>query len=467
MATYEILTQQTLANIINTVVPGTYIPSVPRKAMSYDEVIAVKNNIASVVNLTVNNFIKNNGDNINYTGRQLVQKVSIIATEVAPTNYTYTVKSKAYGATVLINTVHPVEDTIIPGTPLGFDDDNNLKSVVFESENNGTYLATIKENTNFRWNNYNKSSIAQSKLNYGGWTYNTHNTCISLPINENVYLKIKLEHITGRFADEDPYYLTKENNIYVLHLNIKSATRTLRNNSVNISGNGEAVILPGYDDVDGGIVDSIDSITDYTTKYVWPDGTETRYEDKGGTMSDELELYNTEFYQNTIRLLPIISNPTAGKIPIHRLSVFVNNYLYPKKEGRVFSKEMNNLSVFIKRTSDSVIVKKSINFTVNIEIDSEGYATPVLYGNFTENVGPTVSQMYVTGTVVTPAGTYTFTITPTDNVIINNKNYYGNFDIELGANKITVLDTIGNLAIYNFNDIDWEQQLYAGIIRQN
>jgi len=72
MATYEILTQQTLANIINAVVPGTYTPSIPRKCMSYDEVISVKNAISSTVALTISPFIENDGSTSSYTSRQLV-----------------------------------------------------------------------------------------------------------------------------------------------------------------------------------------------------------------------------------------------------------------------------------------------------------------------------------------------------------------------------------------------------------
>jgi hypothetical protein len=61
-----------LANIINAVVPGTYTPSIPRKCMSYDEVISVKNTISSTVALTISPFIKNDGSTSSYTSRQLV-----------------------------------------------------------------------------------------------------------------------------------------------------------------------------------------------------------------------------------------------------------------------------------------------------------------------------------------------------------------------------------------------------------
>lgn len=146
MATYEILTQQTLANIINAVVPGTYTPSIPRKCMSYDEVISVKNAISSTVALTISPFIENDGSTSSYTSRQLVQKVTITAQEVI-TNYNYTVSSKAHGATV----IHPTEDTVIPGEENTYSDENTLESVTFTSDLNGTYLATIKENNNFEW----------------------------------------------------------------------------------------------------------------------------------------------------------------------------------------------------------------------------------------------------------------------------------------------------------------------------
>lgn len=473
MATYEILTQQTLANIINAAVPGTYTPAEPRKCMSYSEVLAVKNNIASTVKLTINRFIKNDGTTTTYKSRQLVQKVTITAQQV-DNDYEYTVSSKAYGATVIIATVHPTEDTVVPGTPLGYDDNNDLEEVTFTSNTSGTYLATVKQNSTFKWADMAKSSLSEYKDHYGGFEpdepqyQDPHTNCISVPGDEAIQLKIVLEHVNTITAPF--YYVTHDagSAVYILHLKVKTATRTPKDTSKNISAGQNISILPNYDDTVGGTVVPT-SVVDYTTRYTWPDGTHTDYDEPSIAVEPSIENYHTQDYSNDTRLLPIMSNVPAGKVPVHRLSVFVRNYLYPTPTNRVFvAKGMDKLDVWIKRTVTVTPTTKNVTFTVNCEVDASGNVTPVLQVSFTESVGPASGQFYVTATVNGEFGQFPLTVTPADlSGYLQNGNYYGNFDgsgvvniSQLGNNP-----TITNAQYYNL-DSDWTADIYNGVIRQ-
>lgn len=472
MATYEILTQQALANIVNAVVANTYTPASPRKAMSYDEVVAVKNAIASTVTLTIGNFINNAGSEVPYnSGRQLVQKVRITATAAAPTIFDYTIGAKTYGATVLIASVHSAEDTVIPGSPIGYEEDNVVKSVTFQSTLNGTYLATLKENNIFKWQNISRSGIASYNLHYGGYsasgTY-VHTKCVELPINENVSLRILLEHTSS--SPIGNYTLTKNGNIYELHLPVEINTRLPKNTSVNVSPNTPITIVPDYDDNEGGNL-MVNEIDDYTQWYHWPDGTSQYYNDSSVTIDSSLEIVNSQVDSGNVIILPIISNPTAGKTPVHRLSVFVRQWLYPRTSSGLYQqKDMTKLDVWVKRTNTSPTPPsstKEVIFTVNAEIDSGGFVTPVLQVSFNDSVGPISSNFYVTGSIIGVNGTYPFTITPADvSGYLQNGNYYGNFDRDtVTSNILGSNPTISNSAYFNLEN-GWIGQIYNGIIRQ-
>ena len=473
MATYEILTQQTLANIINAAVPGTYTPSEPRKCMSYSEVVAVKNSIASTVKLTISRFIKNDGTTAAYKNRQLVQKVTITAQQV-DNDYEYTVSAKAYGATVIIATIHPTEDTVVPGTPVSYDDDNDLEEVTFNSNTSGTYLATLKENNTFRWADMARSSLTDYKEHYGGFEPDEpqyqypHTDCLSVPGDEAIQLKIVLEHVSN--ITTPYYYITHDTGspLYVLHLKVKTATRTPKNTSKNISAGQNITILPDYDDTVGGTVVPT-SVVDYTTRYTWPDGTHTDYNDPSIGVEPTIDNYHTEPYSSDTRLLPIMTNVPEGEVPVHRLSVFVRNYLYPTPTNRVFvAKGMDKLDVWIKRTVTVTPTTKNVIFTVNCEVDGSGNVTPVLQVSFTESVGPASGQFYVTATVNGEFGQFPLTVTPADlSGYLQNGNYNGNFDgggvvniSQLGNNP-----TITNAQYFNL-DSDWTADIYNGVIRQ-
>lgn len=456
MVTYEILTQQTLANIINAVVPGTYTPSIPRKCMSYDEVIDVKNTIASTVTLTISPFIKNDGSTSSYTGRQLVQKVTITVQEVS-TNYNYTVSSKAHGATVIIANVHPTEDTVIPGNDNTYNDDNTLESVTFTSDLNGTYLATIKENNNFTWPS--KTGLFQHYNNYGATIVNGYahfSDVISIPADRRVVLQIVAEYSNN---NNSPYYRLENDTLYLYSV---PKIRTLKDTSKQVSAGQTVIITPEYDDEIYNEELIPEKITNYTTQYVWPDGTITTYNDEEIILPSNVAIYDaTIMVLGTVVALPVISDIPEGEFALHRLSVFFKNNLYPEESGKIFVETMDKLDVWIQRVNYSS--KKKIYFTVNVYISSSGIY-PALQVTFNEDVGPTVPQMYVIGNVITAVGTFPFTITPTDNTLVNGE-YIGNFDsVSPNPGEIDTSDQITSLELFNFGDDDWEYVLSVGSI---
>lgn len=456
MATYEILTQQTLADIINAVVPGTYTPSIPRKCMSYDEVVNVKNAISSTVALTISPFIKNDGSTSSYASRQLVQKVTITAQEVI-TNYNYTVSSKAHGATVIIASVHPTEDTVIPGEGNTYSDDNTLESVTFTSDLNGTYLATIKENNNFEWPS--KTGLFQHYNNYGATIVNrqaTFNDVISIPANKSVTLQIVASYSNN---SDSPHYELRDN---VLYLYSVPKIRTLKDTSKQVSAGQNVIITPEYDDEIYTEELIPEKITNYTTQYVWPDGDITNYDDEEIILPSTVTIYEaTVMVLGIVVSLPVISNIQEGEFALHRLSVFFKNNLYPEESGKIFVETMDKLDVWIQRINSSS--KKKIYFTVNVNISSSSIL-PILQVTFNEDVGPTVPQMFVTGKVVTALGSFPFTITPTDNTLINGE-YIGNFDsVSPNYGEIDTTDQITDLVLSNFGDDDWEYVLSVGNI---
>jgi hypothetical protein len=72
--------------------------------------------------------------------------------------------------------------------------------------------------------------------------------------------------------------------------------------------------------------------------------------------------------------------------------------------------------------------------------------------------------MFVTGKVITALGSFPFTITPTDNTLVNGE-YIGNFDsVSPNPGEIDTSDQITDLELSNFGDDDWEYVLSAGSI---